>query len=153
MSRTATNRSQRTYPISDVLAILQDPSALISLNPLVVSHSLLPPADPTSPSTTWTITDSLKLLGIFNTTTTYTGTFTPSGERAVEVVAHAAAGVVSKARWSVDEDGTVVEEGEIEAPWWLMGYVYGQWKASHALLMERMEERLSARRLENEGSG
>lgn len=67
----------------------------------------------------------------------------------MDTVAQAAAGVVSRGRWQVDEEGRVVEEGEIEAPWWLMWYVFGQWAASHEALMARLEEKLR----EEEGAG
>ncbi|KAL8290038.1 hypothetical protein RQP46_002977 [Phenoliferia psychrophenolica] len=144
MSRKVVNRSKGQYPIADVLAILHSPSALITLNPLVTAHSLLPTLEPAGASTTWSITDALKLFGVFPTTTTYTGTFTRSGARAMDVRCLAALGVVASGRWTVEDDGTVVEEGELEAPWWLIGYVSGQWEASHKVLMVRMEELLRA---------
>lgn len=135
--RTLTTTSAHSYALTPALAILHSPSSLISLNPLVLSHSLLS-SSPTS--TTYTITDSLTFLG-WHTTTSYEATFTPTA-RGVDVVARAAMGVETRSRWRVEEEGRVVEEGELRAPWWCVRWVEGVWQASHGVLMRRLEERL-----------
>ncbi|KAK4700882.1 hypothetical protein P7C70_g5362, partial [Phenoliferia sp. Uapishka_3] len=152
MSRKVTNRSKGRYPISDALSILHSPSSLIKLNPLVLSYDLLPSnaVDQDSTITTWSIRDSLKLLaGLYTSTTTYIATFEPHPQ-GTDTVAMAEMGVVSKSSWRVEDDGTIVEEGELEAPWYLMAYVFGQWEASHTRLMERLEETLKERELGTE---
>lgn len=139
MSRTLTTKSVKAYVFPVALSFLQSPETLISLNPVAVSSQLIH----STPSTlTYSVTDSLTLLGFIRTTTSFTVTFT-NCERGVDTEARASMGVIARSQWRVDDDGRIVERGELYAPSWLMAFVYNKWKGSHQLLMDRVEEKLS----------
>jgi hypothetical protein len=138
---TRTTTSKRSYARADVLAVLHSPSTLISLNPLVSSHALL---SSTSTSSTYAVTDTIPVLGgMTSTRTTYEATFSP-GEKGTLVRAKAAMGVETRSEWKVDDEGRVVEVGELRAPWWAVSFVEGMWSKSHQILMDRLEEQLVA---------
>lgn len=137
---TKTTISRGSYARADVLAALHSPSTLISLNPLVSSHALL---SSTPTSSTYTVTDTIPLLGgILSTRTKYEATFSP-GENGTLVRAKAAMGVETRSEWKIDDEGRVVEVGELRAPWWAVSFVEGMWSKSHQTLMDRLEGQLA----------
>lgn len=144
--RNQTTKSKHTYSVEAVVSFIQSPEKIISLNPLVTSFHQIKVL-PTAPQlVTYGITDKLTLLGFIHTTTRYTVTFR-NCDRGVDTEAKAAIGVIARSRWRVDEDGRVVEEGELEAPRMLMPYVNKEWGRSHRLIMDRLEEKLGTSRV------
>lgn len=141
-TRTISQSSESTYKLENVLSILHSPSSLIELNPLVISHSLLPSTSPSS--TQYTITDSIPPILSFlpSMTTTYSATFTAT-EFGMKTIISAQMGIESSGKWTF-KDGRISEEASITAPFYLINFVENQWKSSHLLLMKRLEEKLRA---------
>lgn len=131
---------------SEVLSILQNPNALIRLNPLVISST----QDSQDPSL-YHIVDSLEFLyGWVKTTTRYTAKF-ENTDNGVKTISRAGMGVVISASWRVEESTdkencVVIEEGEISAPRLLMWYVRSTHNASHTEMMESMKKEIEKRR-------
>jgi len=141
MLHALTTKSVQSYSFPVALSILHSPEELMYLNPLVVSFNLI---SSTPEAVTYGVTDSLTLCGFIRTQTRYTATFR-NCDHGVDVETKATMGIITRSRWRVDEDSRVVEEGELEAPSWLMAYVHRQWSSSHQSLMGRLEEKLTTR--------
>ena len=145
---------------SSLLALLHLPELLIQLNPLVHSFDIISPpglttASSSSPSQVeYNVTDLVPILGgLWSTKTAYTARFTPNPESML-VEIQAAMGITSRSVWSVEQvegtDGSeVMEESEVSIAggrvwdWMLRGYVEGQIRASHGLLMERLRDKVN----------
>lgn len=142
-TRTISRSSElSTYSLLDVLSILHSPSSLIELNPLVISHSLLPSASPSS--TQYTVTDSIPSFLPFlpSMSTSYSATFTAT-EFGMKTHTFASLGIETIGEWSF-KDGRILEEGSITAPFYLINFVESQWRSAHLMLMKRLEEKLIA---------
>lgn len=113
LKRTIQTRGTIKASHEDTLAVLQDPSTMITLNPLVIHHE----TKSDDPSTYY-ITDNIKVFS-WDTTTKYTARVEPIEDG---ITFHVSAGVgmssvnVWKSRPRDEEPGTVevLEEANIE---------------------------------------
>ncbi|MCJ1476381.1 hypothetical protein MMC13_005047 [Lambiella insularis] len=107
-----------------ILAILQDPVSMITLNPLVQSYTLQAGVTPT----TYSITD--KLLLIFSTSYSASFTNTPAG---MDTVSSAAGGLTLAGHWSV-ANGVLTEEIDVTGSELVLPFVKGEILSSHQSL-------------------
>lgn len=140
---------------SSLLRLLHLPELLIQLNPLVTSFQLVSPASPASSScSNYSITDRVPLLfGYLSTSTTYTARFTPTPDGQI-VNIKAGLGISTRSVWKVEElegesgGSLVTETSEVSVAggwlwsWLLKGFVEGQIKESHGVLMRRLKEKV-----------
>lgn len=140
-TRLVTTSRMLQAALPEVVHTLHDPQTLIRLNPLVIDCT----QDDTDKSV-WHIIDRLNFACI-TTTTKYTVRFTPV-EDGVDSES-SAAGVAISNKWRAREvDGgkvEVSEEATVNCSVFLIGYVEGQLKTSHAQLLEAMSALLEKR--------
>ncbi|MCJ1243450.1 hypothetical protein MMC30_000647 [Trapelia coarctata] len=147
---------------------------MITLNPLVQSYALLPSPEPTFKSSSpknpnaqiiaqdwdaeYEVTDLVSYLPfhLWDSKVTFRAKFKAT-EEGMESLVNAPGGVVSDARWWVQEavDGSLVleETAEVSCHRALARTVKGQMRESHGVLAGRFLERLEERRVEEKGKG
>ena len=154
---------------STLLSLVHQPELLIRLNPLVESFNILPSSpslptsDPSSSPVTYTITDKIPILfGLWSTRTSYTARFTPKPDGML-VLVEAAMGVRTRSEWIVSSGAgggatEVTEKSEVDIVGGSMfasvmrGFVEGQIKSSHGVLMERLREQVRQKDQEGQES-
>ncbi|KAI0078934.1 hypothetical protein K474DRAFT_1770705 [Panus rudis PR-1116 ss-1] len=107
-TRKVTERIHIDCPLANALEFIQNPEAMIDINPLVIHRH----QDPNDPNL-WIIKDSLKVMGVMKYEIEYTARFARV-VNGTDVEVHAPAGTTLLSHWRVTEvEGRVQIEEEV----------------------------------------
>ncbi|EJD55528.1 hypothetical protein AURDEDRAFT_179272 [Auricularia subglabra TFB-10046 SS5] len=136
--RTVTSSCSAKTSVPHALRVLQDPLKIIHLNPLVISS-----CQDERDNALWHITDRF-MVACVPATTTYTARLTLVQD-GIDFETHAS-GVHIANRWRVkaksEAEVEIVEEAVVETSVFLIAFVKGKLKASHATMLEAISKLL-----------
>lgn len=137
-TRTVTSSCTAKTSVPHALRVLQDPLKIIHLNPLVINSR-----QDERDNALWHITDRF-MVACVPATTTYTARLTLVQD-GIDFETHAS-GVRIANRWRVkargDGEVEVVEEAILETSIFLLAFVKGKLKASHATMLKAISKLL-----------
>jgi antibiotic biosynthesis monooxygenase (ABM) superfamily enzyme len=145
---TDTTRREATFPVAPaaVHALLADPRRLTEIHPLIDSVNVSFDGEEAGARVIRFTVVELVPIGPFRLRNHLKGEARWASLAEIELTGWSRPGVVVRSHWRLDAVGAgthAVQRVDVEAPWWVAGFVFRTARAAHAALLDRVRARLA----------